>query len=66
MDCKAQKNLTLCSCTYLTCSRRGVCCECVAYHRQNGEIPGCLFSKAGEAKYDRSISAYMRDQGGGA
>jgi hypothetical protein len=66
MDCKAEKNVSRCSCTYLSCSRRGVCCECVAYHRQNGEVPGCFFSKAGEATYDRSVSAYIRDRGGRA
>ncbi len=64
MDCRAQKNISGCSCTYLSCSRRGVCCECVAYHRQNGEIPGCFFSKAGEATYDRSVSAFLRDKRG--
>jgi hypothetical protein len=27
-----------------------------------GEVPGCLFSKQGEAAYDRSIDALYRDQ----
>ena len=30
--------------------------ECVAYHRAKGQVPGCFFSKAGEASYDRSVA----------
>ena len=36
-----------CTCTYTSCSRHGKCCECVAYHRRSGEVPGCFFSKSG-------------------
>jgi len=35
---------TTCTCTY-PCSRHGKCCECVAYHRRSGEVPGCFFQK---------------------
>jgi hypothetical protein len=62
MECGKQKNTASCTCTYEPCSRKGVCCECVAYHRMNGELPGCLFSKAGEISYDRSIRAFINDQ----
>ncbi|WP_446715256.1 DUF6485 family protein [Caloramator sp. Dgby_cultured_2] len=41
------KNLKGCTCTYTSCSRRGKCCECVAYHRSKGEIPGCFLLKRG-------------------
>lgn len=51
---------THCTCTY-SCSRHGKCCECVAYHRKKSEVPGCFFSKAAEATYDRSISRLYRD-----
>jgi hypothetical protein len=51
---------TTCTCTY-PCSRHGKCCECVAYHRRSGEVPGCFFSKAGEKTYDRSIENLYRD-----
>ncbi|MDO9390601.1 MAG: DUF6485 family protein [bacterium] len=63
MNCNKETNLTSCTCTYSPCSRKGLCCECVAYHRKNGEIPGCFFSKNGEASYDRSITAFLRDHG---
>lgn len=51
-----------CPCTYPGCARHGRCCECIAYHRKMGEAPGCLFSKQGEATYDRSIEALLRDR----
>ena len=53
-------NKQACTCTY-PCSRHGKCCECIAYHRRMGEVPGCLFSKQGEATYDRSVEALRRD-----
>jgi len=63
MECNKNSNLNNCTCTYSPCSRKGLCCECVAYHRKNGEIPGCFFTKNGEATYDRSITAFLRDHG---
>lgn len=48
------ENLRFCTCTY-DCDKRGVCCECVAHHRAKGQIPGCFFSKEGEATWDRSV-----------
>jgi len=61
MDC-VSKNLKECTCTYTSCSKRGKCCECVAYHRSRGEIPGCFFTKEGEATWDRSIENFIRDR----
>ncbi|MCU0607009.1 MAG: DUF6485 family protein [Candidatus Edwardsbacteria bacterium] len=62
MDCRKESNKTSCTCTYEPCPRKGVCCECVAYHRKNGEVPGCFFSQAGEASYDRSVRSFIKDQ----
>ncbi len=62
MECKEPSNIKNCTCTYASCSRRGVCCKCVAYHRQNDELPGCYFSKEAEKTYDRSISRLIRDK----
>jgi hypothetical protein len=61
MECTRKENMKECICTY-SCSRRGKCCECVAYHRKNGEFPGCFFSKKGEISYDRSFEALCRDR----
>ncbi|MCS7152171.1 MAG: DUF6485 family protein [Endomicrobia bacterium] len=57
--CNLQANLKECSCTYEPCSRKGKCCECVLYHRRNGEIPGCFFPKDAERRYDRSIEFFI-------
>jgi hypothetical protein len=36
------ENKKRCACTYEPCERRGVCCECVAYHRKKGDKPACM------------------------
>jgi len=58
-SCTQETNKANCNCTY-PCSRKGVCCECIAYHRRSGELPACYFSKEAERTYDRSISNYLR------
>ncbi len=62
MECTIEKNKAACTCTYDPCSRKGKCCECVAYHRKNKQIPGCFFSEAGEATYDRSFARFVQEQ----
>lgn len=60
-DCpNREKNLKSCTCTYEPCERKGMCCECIAFHRRMGELPGCLFNKQGEATYDRSIDQFKK------
>jgi hypothetical protein len=59
MECKAEKNKINCTCTY-SCSKKGNCCECVAYHRSRNEVPGCFFPPAAERSYDRSRQAFLR------
>ncbi|MCX6801224.1 MAG: DUF6485 family protein [Candidatus Diapherotrites archaeon] len=61
MECKKQSNLKKCNCTF-SCERKGICCECIAYHRKRGELPACYFSKKAEASYDRDIEAFFRDK----
>lgn len=62
MECKQKENLKNCSCTYLICSRRGICCECLRHHREKGELPACYFSAEAEKTYDRSIEKFIQDQ----
>lgn len=59
MECKKDENKIDCSCTATTCSHRGVCCECVRYHRELDELPGCFFPAAAERSYDRSINNFI-------
>jgi len=62
MECKKEENLKECPCTYPNCSRKGLCCECIKYHRERGELPGCYFSPEAEKTYDRSINKFYEDQ----
>ena len=58
----AQQNLKECTCTYESCGNRGMCCACVAQHRAAGQIPGCFFTRSGEAAYDRSVKRFIKDR----
>lgn len=60
--CAVETNASKCNCTY-PCERKGLCCECVAYHRDAGELPACYFSREAERTYDRSIENYIRARG---
>lgn len=55
-----EKNLKMCNCTYDPCPRKGHCCECIAYHRQMGELPACYFPDNVERSYDRSIRRFVQ------
>ena len=57
--CRQDKNLARCNCSYEPCSRRGVCCECLAYHWSHQELPACLFPPAVERTYDRSLRKFI-------
>jgi len=60
MDCpNREKNLAKCNCTYEPCPRKGICCECIAYHRSRGELPACFFTAEEERTYDRSIKYFV-------
>jgi len=64
MECKKERNLDNCNCSYEGCSRTGVCCECVKYHLGRDELPACYFGAAAEKTYDRSIDNFMRIRAG--
>jgi hypothetical protein len=55
-----QANLAKCNCTYEPCPRKGICCECLRYHRASGELPACYFSPEVEQTYDRSIARFIK------
>jgi hypothetical protein len=61
MDCKMDTNMARCNCTYEPCSRKGICCECIAYHRSANELPACYFSAEAERTYDRSVRKFIED-----
>ena len=59
-ECNKKKNMENCNCSYEPCSRKGVCCECIAYHWSMKELPACLFPDDEEKKYDRSLENFIR------
>jgi hypothetical protein len=58
-NCNITKNIESCACTYPSCSKKGLCCECIAYHKARGELPGCLFPPEVEKTYDRTIERFI-------
>ena len=63
MNCPNKtKNDKACNCTYPGCARHGVCCECLAYHRAQGQLPACYFTAEQEKTWDRSIEHFIRCQ----
>jgi hypothetical protein len=59
MECHKEQNLTVCNCTYEPCDKKGLCCQCIAYHRRAGELPACFFPADVERTYDRSITRFV-------
>ena len=59
--CQNQKqNLANCNCSYGGCLRKGICCECILYHRKNGQLPACFFPPEIEKTYDRSVENFLK------
>lgn len=59
-QCNIDKNKANCNCTYEPCGRKGLCCECIAYHRKSGELPACFFKAEDEKTYDRSMERFIK------
>ena len=53
-------NLAVCACTYEPCSRKGRCCECLAYHLKSRQLPACCFPPEVEKTYDRSFRRFVQ------
>ena len=59
MDCNNQsRNQENCNCTY-PCNKKGICCECISYHRSMNELPACYFPVDAEKTYNRSIEYFI-------
>lgn len=65
MECKQSQNRGGCTCSYEPCRRKGMCCDCVAYHLQVRELPGCFFPADAEQSFDRSFEHFARLVGAG-
>lgn len=60
MECMKEKNLSGCTCSYESCARKGLCCECLSYHLKKRQLPGCFFPAEAEKTYDRSFEHFAR------
>jgi hypothetical protein len=60
MECKKETNSKHCNCTYSGCPHHGICCECISYHRDRGELPACYFPDNIEKNYDRTIECFIK------
>ena len=60
MECKKEDRIKNCKCTYSSCDKRGVCCDCIEYHLAQKQLPGCCFPPKVEKTYDRSFEAFAR------
>lgn len=59
MQCaNKEKNRKECNCTY-DCHKKGLCCECVRYHRSKNSLPACYFSSEAEKTYNRSMDYFI-------
>ena len=47
-------NIEMCPCTEMDCPRRGICCECITYHRNSTQWPltACMRSGRPAATLD--------------
>ena len=60
VDClNYEQNSKICPCSYSSCSRKGICCECIKHHRERNELPACYFPPEIEVLYDRSIEKFI-------
>ena len=60
MECKKEKNLERCNCTYDPCEKKGVCCDCIRYHLKMRQLPACCFPRDAEQTYDRSFRHFAK------
>lgn len=59
MECNKEENLKNCNCSYSGCPRKGMCCECLAYHLKKNQLPACCFPDDIEKTYDRSVEKFI-------
>jgi hypothetical protein len=60
MECKKETNLARCTCSWPSCPRKGICCDCIAYHVKSDELPACTFPPEAERTYDRTFAHFAR------
>ncbi len=49
-------NIQMCPCTSESCPRRGVCCECISYHRNSLEWPESACMRGAKKRPEETLS----------
>ncbi len=57
-------NAKYCNCMHTSCSRHGLCCECLHFHRLRGELPACYFTEEEEKTFNRTIEFFIQRRTG--
>ncbi|MCF7669484.1 MAG: DUF6485 family protein [Verrucomicrobia bacterium] len=60
MECKQERNMDVCNCSYDPCPRKGMCCDCIIYHRESRQLPACFFPDDVERTFDRSYERFTQ------
>ncbi|NIA17158.1 MAG: cytosolic protein [Planctomycetes bacterium] len=60
MECKKERNLGFCTCSYPDCHNKGLCCDCLKQHLASKQLPGCCFPPKVEKTFDRSFGAFAK------
>lgn len=60
MECQTSSNQRNCNCSYESCSRKGICCECLRYHLSARQLPACCFPADVERTWDRSFETFAQ------
>lgn len=60
MECRQERNLKNCNCSYSPCSKKAICCECLSSHLAARELPACCFPSNVERTYDRSFERFAQ------
>jgi len=55
-----KENKAQCPCTYPSCPRKGMCCECIRHHLKSNELPACCFPPEIEKSFDRSFEKFIQ------
>jgi hypothetical protein len=60
VDGRPPDNLNRCNCSLEPCHHKGLCCEFIAFHFNNRELPVFCFPANAEASYDRSFELFLQ------
>ncbi len=58
LGCQKEQNKEKCNCSYPSCSRKGICCECLRYHLSNRQLPACCFTGDLAKTHERSFEKF--------